>query len=210
VLLESFSEDTINTARAAAQVFAIAPYVGGSLASNIAEQGKAGSIGVPQLLDRLEGLLESEVSEPTRNNRKIAERYGLRLVAYEGGQHLIAYGEASQNEAFVNKLIAANRDPRMRTIYMHMLDAWYAQSNQGLFMLYNFAETPTKYGVWGLLESQEQTMAQAPKYQAFFDRLQRLAARAEADRAAPQPLAAPAPGLPAPVVKPAPKSSQQP
>jgi hypothetical protein len=101
---------------------------------------------------------------------------------------LIAYGDAQEDRAFVNKLIAANRDPRMRSIYMHMLDAWYSASGNGLFMAFNFAETPSKFGMWGLLESQEQPMSAAPKYQAFFDRLQRLGTRAT--RTAPPPTAA--------------------
>lgn len=177
VLLEAFADPAINSARGGADALAIAPYVGGSLASNLVEEGKAASIDVPQLLERLDKLIDSELTEPTRNNLKLARRHGLRLCAYEGGQHLVAYGDASQNQAFVDKLIAANRNPRMRSIYMRMLDAWYAQSDQGLFMLYNFADVPSKYGVWGLLESQEQPMGEAPKYQAFFDRLQRLSAR---------------------------------
>lgn len=202
VLLESFADDAINPARNSADVLAIAPYLGGGLATNVVEEGKAASITVAQLLDRLSALMESEVTVPTRNNRKIAERYGVRLVAYEGGQHLIAYGDASHDEAFVNKLIAANRDPRMRSIYMRMLDSWYTESDQGMFLAYNFAETPTKYGVWGLLESQEQPMAEAPKYQAFFDRLQRLTERAARAQSAPPPAAAPKPAAPQPTPAP--------
>ena len=211
VLLESFADEAINTARTRAELLAIAPYIGGSVASNVAEEGKAASITVPQLLDRMDGLLESEVTVPTRNNRKIAEKHGMRLVAYEGGQHLVAYGEASKDEAFVNKLIAANRHPRMRSLYTRMLDAWYAQSDNGLFLAYNFAETPTKYGVWGLLETQEQPMGEAPKYQAFFDRLQRLAARQA--ESAPPPAAATKPAAATPAATqptPAPQPASKP
>lgn len=185
VLLASFEDARINPARGSADVLAIAPYLGGGLANELAEHGKTGSVSVPELLDRLDKLIGPEVSEPTAHNKKIAERHGLHLVAYEGGQHLIAYGDAQEDKAFVNKLIAANRDPRMRSIYMRMLDAWYAHSGNGLFMAFNFAETPSKFGMWGLLESQEQPMSAAPKYQAFFDRLQRLA-----PRPAPPPTAA--------------------
>lgn len=174
VLVSALEDKAINRSGTRADVLSIAPYLGGSLASDLAEQGKAASISVSDLLDKLEGLVRSDVAEATRNNYKIAQRHGLRLNAYEGGQHLVAYGEASANGAFVDKLIAANRNPRMRSIYTRMLDAWYENSGQGLMMLFNFAETPNKYGAWGLLEGQEQQLSQAPKYQAFFDRLQRL------------------------------------
>jgi hypothetical protein len=174
VLVSALEDKAINRSGTRADVLSIAPYLGGSLASDLVEQGKAASISVPDLLDKLESLVRSDVAEATRNNYKIAQRHGLRLNAYEGGQHLVAYGEASANGAFVDKLIAANRNPRMRSIYTRMLDAWYENSGQGLMLLFNFAETPNKYGAWGLLEGQEQQLGQAPKYQAFFDRLQRL------------------------------------
>ncbi len=184
VLLDSFDDKQINRAANRVDVLAIAPYLGGSLASDLAEQGKAGSVSVPELLDKLEGLVRTDVAEATRNNYKIAQRHGLRLTAYEGGQHLVANGEASGNGAFVDKLIAANRNPRMRSIYTRMLDAWYDNSGHGLLMLFNFAETPNKYGAWGLLENQEQPLSAAPKYQAFFDRLQRLTSTAAQPAAA--------------------------
>jgi hypothetical protein len=174
VLLSALEDKAINRAGTRADVLAIAPYLGGGLASDLTEQGKMASVGVSDLLDKLEALLPSDVAEATRNNYKIAQQHSVRLTAYEGGQHLVAPGESQGNEAFVDKLIAANRNPRMRSIYARMLDAWYENSGQGLMVLFNFAETPSKYGAWGLLESQEQELSKAPKYQAFFDRLQRL------------------------------------
>ena len=174
VLLSALEDKAINRAGTRADVLAIAPYLGGGIASELTEQGKTGSVGVPEILDKLEALMRSDVAEATRNNYKIAQQHAVRLTAYEGGQHLVAPGESQNNEAFVEKLIAANRNPRMRSIYTRMLDAWYENSGQGLMVLFNFAETPSKYGAWGLLESQEQELSKAPKYQAFFDRLQRL------------------------------------
>jgi hypothetical protein len=174
VLLGALEDKAINRSGTRADVLAIAPYLGGGVASELTEQGKTGSVGVPELLDKLEALVKSDVAEATRSNYKIAQQHGVRLIAYEGGQHLVAPGESQNNGAFVDKLIAANRNPRMRSIYARMLDAWYENSGQGLMVLFNFAETPSKYGAWGLLESQEQELSQAPKYQAFFDRLQRL------------------------------------
>jgi hypothetical protein len=174
VLLGALEDKAINRSGTRADVLAIAPYLGGGIASDLTEQGKTGSVGVPELLDKLETLLKSDVAEATRNNYKIAQQHGVRLTAYEGGQHLVAPGESQNNGAFVDKLIAANRNPRMRSIYTRMLDGWYENSGQGLMVLFNYAEPPSKYGAWGLLESQEQELSQAPKYQAFFDRLQRL------------------------------------
>ena len=110
----------------------------------------------------------------TRDNKALAERFGLRLVAYEGGQHLVATGALMNNEALTEKLIAANRNPRMAQLYDKMFDAWFSESGNELLVLFNSAELPTKYGSWGLLESQEQLPEKAPKYRAFRDRLVRM------------------------------------
>jgi hypothetical protein len=100
-----------------------------------------------------------------------------------------------------------------------MLDAWYKNSGEGLMVLFNYTEAPTKFGSWGLLENQEQPLQLAPKYQAFMDRLQKLSYAAaerslqEGRKAAPAPAPAPAPNAPAPApnapptAAPAPKSA---
>jgi hypothetical protein len=191
-LAESFEDPAINKARNHADVLAVAPYLGGSVASDIVEQGKLSSVSVAEILDRLEKNIGPEIRDSTAANLKTARKHGLHLVAYEGGQHLVAYGEAANNEAFVNKLTTANRDPRMRAIYGKALDTWYAHSDNGLMVLFNYIEAPSKFGAWGLLESQEQRLETAPKYQAYFDRLQRLAtpSPAAAQPTAAQPTAA--------------------
>jgi hypothetical protein len=175
VLLESFEDPLINTAHGAVDVLAVAPYAGHGIASQIAEQNQVSSISTREILDRLEQSIGPNVRDSTIENKKVADSHGVHLVGYEGGQHLVAYGGAENNQALVDKLIAANRDPRMRSIYSKLLDAWYTNSDNGLLMLFDYIEAPSKFGSWGLLESQEQRMETAPKYQAFYDRLQRLA-----------------------------------
>lgn len=203
-LVSSFEDPKVNTARAQADALAVAPYAGGSVASDIVEQGKKDSINVLQILDLVEKDIGPSVTKSTRDNKKIVDQYGLGLIAYEGGQHLVAYGDASHDEKFVGKLIEAQRLPRMGQIYQQMLDAWYKESGDGLMVLFNYTEAPTKFGSWGLLESQEQRPEQAPKYKAFMDRLQNLSFRAaerslKAGGSTPPPAAAtpkPAPGSP--------------
>jgi hypothetical protein len=213
VLLESVESSAINPAGLQAEVLAVAPYAGHGVATDLVDEGKVASIGVSEILDRLERTVGPHVRQSTAANKKLVDAHGMHLVAYEGGQHLVAYGGAENNQQLVDKLIAANRDPRMRGIYVKMLDAWYEESDQGLMMLFNYMESPNKFGVWGLLESQEQPVERAPKYQAFFDRLQRLGLRARAqERPTPPPSPPPAttpPGAPA-VQQPAPATTPSP
>lgn len=173
-LLDSFDDAKINAARGTADVLAVAPYAGGGVATAVVKDGQKDSVSVLQILDRLEKDVAPAVTESTRANKRLADQHGLRLVAYEGGQHLVAYGDAAHDERFVGKLIEAQRLPRMGAIYQQMLDAWYKESGGGLMVLFNYAEAPTKFGAWGLLESQEQQPEAAPKYKAFMERLQKL------------------------------------
>ena len=61
-----------------------------------------------------------------------AKKYGLALVGYEGGQHLVGIQGGDQNAAVNNIMFAANRSPRMRDLYAqyaelrHLTDAWMA------------------------------------------------------------------------------------
>ena len=207
VLLESADNPEINSAKLTADVLAVAPYAGHGIGTNLAEKGRVGAP-VSEVLDDLERSIGPHVRESTAANKKLVDAHGMHLVAYEGGQHLVAYGGAENNPQLVDKLIAVNRDPRMRSIYSKMLDAWYSESDNGLMMLFNYIESPNKFGVWGLLENQEQRLETAPKYQAFFDRLQRLASRANAPpergAAPPNRSVAPAPDPKAPTAPTAP------
>ena len=212
-LLESSDDPKINLTRTRADVLAVAPYIGGSVAENLVEQGKKDSVNELQILDLLEKDIGPSVGESTRANKKIADKYGVGLVAYEGGQHLVAHGPASQDDRFVQKLIAVQRLPRMGAIYRSMLDAWYKNSGDGLMVLFNYAEAPTKFGSWGLLENQEQRPDAAPKYQAFMERLQKLnfVAAERALKAGRGPAtSSPAPTAPTPQAAPVPQAPPAP
>jgi hypothetical protein len=132
----------------------------------------------------MDDSIADDVRNATRQNKALAERFGLRLVAYEGGQHLVA-GEHQNDDALTAKLIAANRNPRMAKLYEKMFDAWYAESGRDLLVLFNSADMPSKYGSWGLLESQEQLPEQAPKYRAYREQLVRLTLTRAAKEPAP-------------------------
>jgi hypothetical protein len=87
---------------------------------------------------------------------------GLKLVAYEGGQHLTAYGDATK----MDNLIAANSDPRMKDLYLEYLDIW-KQNGGTLFMHFSSVAKQGPYGSWGSKEYWSQPRAEAPKYDAL-------------------------------------------
>ena len=91
-----------------------------------------------------------------------AAKYGKPLWAYEGGQSLLA--PATDTDAtLLNLMIAANRDARMGAAYQTMLQDWVAAGGQ-TFALFTDIATPSKFGFWGLRESQWDTAANSPKW----------------------------------------------
>jgi hypothetical protein len=173
-LLSAFEDKTINPKHVRADALAIAPYFG-AIANDLVEHQAVDTISVDLILQRMEASIPEKVRDATQQNKTLADRFGLRLVAYEGGQHLAANGKYMDDDALTAKLIEANRNPRMAQLYAKMFDAWYAASGHDLLVLFNSAETPSKFGSWGLLESQEQLPERAPKYQAFREQLVKLA-----------------------------------
>ncbi len=87
-------------------------------------------------------------------NQNVTSARGLPLLAYEGGQHLIMYpGDTDQQ--WLNLMTAANRDPRMATAYTRTLGDWQTVGGT-IYTLFNHVYKPSKYGVWGLKETEFQ------------------------------------------------------
>jgi hypothetical protein len=177
-LLEAIANPEVNPLagdkQAAPDAVAVAPYIGGSLANRVSQEGGAASLTVDAIIEELLASVDTQVRGDTRENKKFADEHGVRLVGYEGGQHLVVFGPAQDDEALVQKLVDANRDPRMQTVYESMLDAWYEESGDDLMVLFTHIYEPTKYGMWGLLENQTDVNEGAPKYDAFRARVAEL------------------------------------
>lgn len=97
--------------------------------------------------------------------KKVADKYGLKLVAYEGGQHLVGVGGGENNEEMTKLFQAANAHARMGRIYEQYLGAW---SKEGGDLFCNFSSTGSwsKWGSWGLLQFQDEAPAASPKFMA--------------------------------------------
>jgi hypothetical protein len=116
-----------------------------------------------------EGGLQSTFDRMQRN-QELARRYGLGLVAYEGGQHVIGIQQVRNNEAIVNFFAEANRHPEMYDIYTRLLNEWQRLGG-GLFMHFTDIGRPSRSGSWGALEHVEDTGS--PKYDALMDFIDR-------------------------------------
>ncbi|HIP81156.1 MAG TPA: hypothetical protein EYH16_01935 [Leucothrix mucor] len=103
-------------------------------------------------------------------NRKIANKYNLEMLAYEGGQHLIRYDppHTVKNPKVLNLFMSAQKDPRMKIAYQRYLELWQ-QNGGGLMMHFYGIGEPEPKNFFGMLDYLEQPST--PKYQALMDYL---------------------------------------
>lgn len=144
-----------------ADVLAIAPYFGNPL-GDPKTQNEVAQMTVDQVLDKCAECIAANnktIAEQARN----AQQRGLRLVAYEAGQHLVGYGGAENNKALEDLFHAANRSPRMKDLYLAYLAGWKANGGT-LAMIFSSMGTYSKWGSWGLMEYHGQPATEAPKY----------------------------------------------
>ncbi len=97
---------------------------------------------------------------------EVAKKYDVSLVAYEGGQHLVAYKTHTVRQGPNRYLIFANKDKRMAELYYTFLKGW--QQNGGeLFVAFSAPRIYTWIGSWGIKEYITQPANEAPKYRAL-------------------------------------------
>ena len=96
----------------------------------------------------------------------LAKEFGVELVAYEGGQHLVDW-ETRTVDAHPNPLLyKANRDPRMGQLYSRYLRGWHEAGGK-TFVHFSAPRIYSWYGSWGAKEYITQPRSQAPKYDAL-------------------------------------------
>jgi hypothetical protein len=146
---------------------AIAPYFGNEygLPENAAW---VDAMDTKALLKDMRKRVVPEVINAISAQKKVADQFGVSLVAYESGQHLQGVN-GRENSDSLNKLFdAANRHSRMADIYAEYLAGWKAQG--GTLMCHFSDCVPfTKWGRWGTLEWVGQKPEQAPKFMAIVD-----------------------------------------
>ena len=90
---------------------------------------------------------------------------GIRLIAYEGGQHFAGIGGFTFDSTCNTIFDAANADARMGTLYGDYLAAW-KQNGDEFAHFYNVGRWGP-FGRWGALEFQDQAPATSPKFSAM-------------------------------------------
>ena len=98
---------------------------------------------------------------------KFANKYKVKLIAYEGGQHLTAPGTRSTRDHPNPFLIGANRAHPMEKFYINFLKNWDRITNGSLFVAFSAPRTCQFFGCWGVKEHINEPDNKAPKYRAL-------------------------------------------
>jgi len=150
-----------------ADALAIAPYISCNVRR---EGGKVNAATVEKwTVDQALGYMENTALPQSitwiQGSKKVADEYGLKLVAYEGGQHMVGVHGVENNETITRLLHAANAHPRMGEIYRKYYDAWVKEGGD-LFCNFSSVDRWSKWGSWGLLQFCDDDPAKSPKFMA--------------------------------------------
>jgi len=80
----------------------------------------------------------------------IARDYGLELIMYEGGTHLVGVGAQVEDDEMTAFFTHLNYSPDMARLYERLIDGWFALG-AGPFNIFVDVMTPSKWGSWGHL-----------------------------------------------------------
>jgi len=165
-----------------ADALAIAPYI----SFNISPGGKPAAEdvaqwSVDQVLDYIENKALPESIRWIQGNKEIADKYNLKLMTYEGGQHMVGVGVGENNEKLTALLHEANAHPRLAEVYRKYYQAW-EQNDGDLFCYFSSVGKWSKWGSWGLLQYYDDDPDESPKFTATMSWARKLGQPVNAPR----------------------------
>lgn len=124
---------------------------GNTFANRLDEQGRC----TVSALEEIEFFITA--------SKQVADERDMRLLAYEGGQHLVLVSafsddetEQARKDTITDLFVAANRDPRMQQIYVDYFGRWKRLGGE-LFAHFALSFPFGPSGSWGVLESLTQS-----------------------------------------------------
>ncbi len=130
------------------------------------EEAYKASWTVPTVIPEIRKRLSRDMNNYLPPQKALADKWGIRVVAYEGGQGLVGEvpGTPEQRKLFRQ----ANRAPGMYDLYREWLDLWVGGGGKD-FCAFYFCGRYDNDGSWGHLEWLDQPIDQAHKYRALVD-----------------------------------------
>ncbi len=127
--------------------------------------------GIAQLKDgsvlETDGNVEG-LKEQFQHYTEVAKSKNLKLVIYEGGNHVVGVKGVQNNDKLTKYFNQLNRHPGFYDLYQDMLNAW--QDPEGVRTVFMHFSDISRYGKWGSWGSLEHvTQDRSPKYDALKD-----------------------------------------
>lgn len=114
------------------------------------------------------GAIDRALVERIKPNIALAKQYGLPLIAYEAGQHLLRVDppHTLRDPRLLDMFMRANRDSRMKAAYQRYIRAWKQAGGDLMVHFYGIGETDSR-NFFSMLEHVGQPTS--PKYEALLE-----------------------------------------
>ena len=115
------------------------------------------------------GAIKNAIEDRVKKNVDLARKYGVKLLAYEGGQHLLRVDRPHviYDPKIFSFFADANLDPRMGTAYSKYLHAWH-RAGGDMLMHFNGISAITDRNYFPMLP---RAGTRTPKYNAMINYL---------------------------------------
>ena len=127
-------------------------------------------------IDEIKAMMLQSVAEGLEErleNKGHCDTYGIPLLAYEAGQHLVPDPPGSSPE-YLPLLQQMQTDPAIYDVYKKLIEQWDNDVAGSLWNCFNFCGEWTnngtgRHGFWGHLRYLDDELADTPKWQALVD-----------------------------------------
>jgi hypothetical protein len=151
-----------------ADAMALAAYFGLSDADHAVLKTHGEKATAELVLQLARGAINRDTLPWFRKHAALARSYGLDLITYEGGQHLLPQPSGT-HPPYIQALWDSQTTPEMYGVYWELLRELKRLGTK-LFLAYSFvSRRDSPWGSWGHLESLDQFPFEAPKYRALVD-----------------------------------------
>ena len=135
------------------------------------ENAMSSSTSVQEIIDILEENIVTDNRQYYTEHGQLAREYSqslgrpIRLIAYEGGQHL---ADGGRNKPHKAQLIAAQDHPKMYDLYQQNMFE-FERAGGSANVMFNYVGRRDQWGSWGHLQYQDEPVSSAPKFKAMLD-----------------------------------------
>ncbi|QQE11908.1 hypothetical protein JD969_00055 [Planctomycetota bacterium] len=144
--------------------FAIAPYFGGGLGGR-EQVEETRKMSVDEVIGYLREKSLARAVGFIESHGKLAKKYDVEMIAYEGGQHMAAW-HLEHDDPVHDLFDRVTRDERMGDLYDKYLEIW-KKNGGGVFVHFTDCGRWSKWGRFSVFEWVGQEPSEVPRHRAI-------------------------------------------